>query len=70
MKDFFKHLLSVLFPLSKKKSCPHCGGGRCFGLCGMSDGQAAGQTEPQKKNVAHLEVKTKRLYAEVEEKSD
>ena len=64
MKEFFKHLLDVLFAFPPKKNCPYCGAGKCFGLCGMSDGPTAGRTEPQKKDSA-LAVKTKRLYDEV-----
>ena len=49
MKDFFKLLLEILFPDSKKKNCPHCGGSRCFGLCGMNE--PAGVSEQDKGNV-------------------
>ena len=48
MQEFFKHLRDMLFPAPKKKICPYCGGGKCFGLCGMISEQASAQTEAEK----------------------
>jgi hypothetical protein len=52
MKEFFKNLLDVLFPDPKKKNCPYCGGGKCFGLCGMQ-----GDEDQQPANNADVAVK-------------
>jgi len=49
VKDFFKLLLEILFLDPKKKNCPHCGGSRCFGLCGMNE--HAGGSEQDKGKV-------------------
>jgi len=49
VKDFFKLLLEILFPDPKKKNCPHCGGSKCFGLCGMHE--PAGVSEQDKGKV-------------------
>ena len=48
MQEFFKHLRDVLFPDPKNKRCPHCGGSKCFGLCGVIGGQTNEQTEAEK----------------------
>jgi len=40
VKDFFKHLQGALLPDPKTKHCPHCGGGKCFGLCGIAGEQS------------------------------
>lgn len=51
MKDFFKHLNDVLFPPPKRNTCPHCGGGKCFGMCSVSDGKSEpGAQCPNKEN--------------------
>ena len=39
MKIFFKQLLEVVFPDPKKKNCPYCGGGKCFGMCAEAGGR-------------------------------
>jgi hypothetical protein len=44
VKKFFRHVLDVLFPDPKTKHCPHCGGGKCFGLCGIQGEQPDAQT--------------------------
>jgi hypothetical protein len=51
MKTFFRHLLDVLFPDPKKKHCPHCGGGKCFGLCGIQGEQPGDRAEQGKAKV-------------------
>ena len=52
LKEFFKLLRDALFPAPRKKKCPYCGGGRCFGLCGLVDDQPAGQAELHKRDNA------------------
>ncbi len=37
LKNFFTHVSDVLFPRHRAQ-CPHCGGVRCMGLCGLLDG--------------------------------
>ena len=34
MFTILKHIIDVLFP-RYKRHCPHCGGGKCFGVCGL-----------------------------------
>ncbi|SBV91987.1 hypothetical protein KL86DPRO_10284 [uncultured delta proteobacterium] len=44
MKDFFRHLNDILFPPPKRNTCPHCGGGRCYGMCSVTH-EGSGQKD-------------------------
>ncbi len=44
MRTFFNHVRDIVFP-PHKKNCPYCGGGKCFGVCGMVDTQPGGQRQ-------------------------